>query len=549
MTTVGVPPVPGSRDARLVRASRRPVARRVEGGAHVFRSFVASVAVVAVFITLEPDLYHWMVLPLVGCGTVIGADASRWLRGDLELFSPRGLSGVFGFHFFLLVPLLNVYWDEWPLYIPLPDDFRPWLGLMGFINFGSLLIYKLALGRIGYRGVSDSDDPGPTRRRRSITRRASNVVDRSDGQTKGTIWLLDPAKAGLSFFVMLGVAVVAQVAVLAAVGGLGAYVAEADDNTGVFDGSGWLLTVAESAPTLAVAAWVISLRGRRPSTPVLGLVIGSFILFQFVFSGLRGSRGNVVYAVIVMLGVIHYWVRPVTRRAIAVGAVFGVLFMYGYGLYKSAGVEGAEALRSYSEQSRVAEETGRTLPALFVGDLGRADIQAVLLHNRYDSHWTEPPMAYGRTYLSGLATLVPGATLGISTEGKIEYGTDWLYGVGRFDSGFEASNIYGLAGEMMLNFGPAGIPFVFALLGWSVRACERWAQRLHPDDARRPLVALLAVLCLLGVSSDLGNVGFAALKFGLLFVVALYLGSTRVRRGGGAQLAAPGPAPGRLART
>ena len=54
-----------------------------------------------------------MVLPLVGCGTVIGADASRWLRGDLELFSPRGLSGVFGFHFFLLVPLLNVYWDEW----------------------------------------------------------------------------------------------------------------------------------------------------------------------------------------------------------------------------------------------------------------------------------------------------------------------------------------------------------------------------------------------------------------------------------------------------
>ena len=34
------------------------------------------------------------------------------------------------------------------------------------------------------------------------------VVDRSDGQTKGTIWLLDPAKAGLSFFVMLGVAIV-----------------------------------------------------------------------------------------------------------------------------------------------------------------------------------------------------------------------------------------------------------------------------------------------------------------------------------------------------
>ena len=72
--------------------------------------------------------------------------------------------------------------------------------------------------------------------------------------------------------------------------------------------------------------------------------------------------------------------------------------MYGYGLYKSAGVEGAESLRSFSEQSRVAKETGRTLPALFVGDLGRADIQAVLLHNRYDSNWGEPPMAYGRTY-------------------------------------------------------------------------------------------------------------------------------------------------------
>ena len=130
------------------------------------------------------------------------------------------------------------------LYIPLPEDFRPWLRLMGFINLGSLLLYKLALGRIGYRGITDSEEPEPSRRRRSITP-PRRVVDRSDGQTKGTIWLLDPAKAGLSFFVMLGVAIVARGAVLATVGGLGAYIAEADDNTGVFDGSGWLLTVAE----------------------------------------------------------------------------------------------------------------------------------------------------------------------------------------------------------------------------------------------------------------------------------------------------------------
>ena len=159
------------------------------------------------------------------------------------------------------------------------------------------------------------------------------------------------------------------------------------------------------------------MRGRRPSTPVLGLVIGSFVLFQFVFSGLRGSRGNLVYAVIVMLGIIHYWVRPVTRRAIAVGAVFGVLFMYGYGLYKSAGVEGAESLRSFSEQSRVAKETGRTLPALFVGDLGRADIQAVLLHNRYDSNCRAAD-GLRPHLLSGLATLVPGATLGSPPRGR-----------------------------------------------------------------------------------------------------------------------------------
>jgi hypothetical protein len=548
MTAVGLRSVRGTRGAPG-GAAVRPLAPPLEGGAHVFRAFFASVAVVAVFVALEPDLYHWMVLPLVGCGTVIGADASRWLRGDLELFSPRGLSGAFGFHFFLLVPLLNVYWDEWPLYIPLPDDFRPWLGLMGFINLGSLLVYKLVLGRVAYRGVAGAEEAGPSRRRRSSGRRRDAVADTTDGRSAGAVWLLDPAKAALSFFVMLGVAVVAQGAVLVAVGGLGAYIDEADDNTGVFDGSGWLLTVAESAPTLAVAAWVISLRGRRPSTPVLGLVIGSFILFQFVFSGLRGSRGNVVYAVIVMLGIIHYWVRPVTRRAIAVGAVLGVLFMYGYGLYKSAGVEGAQSLRSFSEQSRVAEETGRTLPALFVGDLGRADIQAVLLHNRYDSNWVEPPMANGRTYLSGLATLVPGATIGLSTEGKIEYGTDWLYGYGRYASGFKASNIYGLAGEMMLNFGPGGIPIVFGLLGWAVRACERWSQRLHPDDARRPLVALLAVLCLLGVSSDLGNVGFAALKFGLLFILALYLGCTRVRRSGlAAAPVAPVPLPVRAAK-
>ena len=328
---------------------------------------------------------------------------------------------------------------------------------------------------------------------------------------------------------MLGVAIVAQGAVLATVGGLGAYIAEADDNTGVFDGSGWLLTVAESADAgggglgdlvaRAAAEHPGAGPGHRQLRPLPVRVLR--LAGQPRQPRLRRHRHARDHPLLGasgheaghrrgrrVRGALHVrlWPLQVRRRR---GRRIPAQLLRAVEGRQGDGAHAAGAVRG---RPRASRHPGRTAP------------QPVRLQ------LAEPPMAYGRTYLSGLATLVPGDA-GISTEGKIEYGTDWLYGLGRFDSGFEASNIYGLAGEMMLNFGPAGIPFVFALLGWSVRACERWAQRLHPDDARRPLVALLAVLCLLGVSSDLGNVGFAALKFGLLFVVALYLGSTRVRRG------------------
>ena len=84
------------------------------------------------------------------------------------------------------------------------------------------------------------------------------------------------------------------------------------------------------------------------------------------------------------------------------GFGFLVLFMYLYGFYKDLG---GEALTAFEEGS-LNEKSGRSFQGMLLGDLGRADVHAFLLHRlcKRDSDYR---YAWGRTYLGSIALLVP----------------------------------------------------------------------------------------------------------------------------------------------
>src|SRR5205807_8119463 len=110
--------------------------------------------------------------------------------------------------------------------------------------------------------------------------------------------------------------------------------------------------------------------------------------------------------------------------------------------------------------------------------------------------------ALGGTYLSGLSLVLPSPLRLPFLPSKVEKGTEALYGRGSFSLQYaRASQVYGLAGEAMLNFSPFAAPFPFAVLGFLV-ARTRSLLHSHPDDCRRLLLPLIATLCIVVLTSD-----------------------------------------------
>jgi len=122
---------------------------------------------------------------------------------------------------------------------------------------------------------------------------------------------------------------------------------------------------------------------------------------------LRGSRSNTIWGVFWAVGIIHFWVRPLSKRMVLAGVCLLVAFMYLYGFYKALG---RDVLTVYEQGtlSELGEKLDRTFEGLVLGDLGRSDVQAFLLY-RLSMPGRDYTYAWGRTYLGTLAPGVSGA--------------------------------------------------------------------------------------------------------------------------------------------
>jgi len=446
------------------------------------------------------DKLHWFVVPVYACGVVIGADAVDWARGRLDVFDPVGIAGAFGYYFFFLTPLLHVRWDLWMKYVVPPPDWRPWLGRFALLNLLGLVLYRLSRR--------------PARHRLRYDR---------------TVWRLNPRTFLMSAIIGLIATASLQILVYFRLGGVSGYIREYAQSSTAFKGFGSLFLISETFPILAVTVFAVLARGKRwaASAPMLMVLIIGFFVLKLLFGGLRGNRSNTLFDVIWAVGIVHFWLRRVDRKLIAVGVVFMLAFAFFYGFYKERDLVSQNLVLDPAAQTAVAEQRGRSVDGLFLGDLGRSDVQAFILY-RITSYPDQYRFSLGRTYVGDVASLVPNALWSGRPPSKAREGTLAQYGPGGQPGGGDSSRQYGLAGEALLNFGPYVVPLAFLALGVVVRRVRQGLRSLTPGDSRLLIFPVLIALGPIVIAEDLDNVVFYLLQHALVPLIVVAIGSKRV---------------------
>jgi hypothetical protein len=466
-------------------------------------SFLLSALTVCGFLVASEQIAHWFVIPVLLCGVLTGWDAVNGLRGRMDLFDPATLIGLFGFHFFFLAPLLHVACDLWTVrYIEPPADWRDWLGGMAFVNAGGLLLYRVARQRAAAWGQNTSST---------------------------TIWRQERRRllGGVGVGLLLSVAL--QAWVYARTGGISGFVdaftasITAPPSQAGFTGMGGIFMLSETFPILVMICYAtyVERTGIARSQPVILLVLFGFFVLKMLFGGLHGSRSNTIWALLWAAGIIHFWVRPLSRTFVFAGVCFLVTFMYFYGFYKN---HGSDALSAFKESSSSAESDANW-KEIVLGDLGRADVQAFILY-RLSMRDRDYQYAWGRTYLASLSLFIPRAIWPDRPPLKVKEGTEALYGAGTYvEDEWWSSLVYGLGGETMLNFGPIAVPFAYLVFGLLVGRLQRFLWKLHHGDTRLLLYPFLLIICFMALQHDSDNLLFMFVKEGFVPGLIVLFGS------------------------
>lgn len=449
-------------------------------------------------------LQHWFVIPVLLCGILVGIDAIDWMRGRLRPLDPVGIIGLIGLHFFFAAPLLHVYWDVWMRYVSAPADWRSWLGGMAILNCLGLCAYRLVV---------------------HFPRGAARQPRRVRWNLRQSVfpWLLA--------FGLLTTALL-QAWVYYRLGGISGYVRAFVDLTGAFAGMGWIFTMSESFPILACMGYAVVAERRAWSRSwlVLASVLLLFFVLKLGFGGLRGSRANTLWGLFWAVGILHLWVRRITRKMVLAGIVFAVVFSYVYGFYKGAGVDALELFEGSASRVELEQRTGRTMAVGLLGDFGRSDVQAFLLFRLMEDG---RPYDYrlGETYIAAFALLIPRRVWPDRPMGKVEAGTEIQYGPGARAPSMTgySTRQYGLAGEAMLNFGILGVPLAFVVFGLIVRWVRRVSFSWEGGDSRLLILPFLINLTFLLLVADFDNVLFSFVKNGAVPLVLILLASSRLR--------------------
>jgi hypothetical protein len=416
--------------------------------------------VTIVTVIMAAEAFHWCVVPLVMCGTLMGSDAYRWLRGKFDTFDPKALIGLYGVYFFFLAPLMFVASNAEMPNVRNPPDWRPWLGAMGFANLAGILVYKIV-----ERWAQERAKPLRTK------------------------WVMVPGRTGPILCSGIVLSFVSFLYVLNQLGGFaGMARAFTEDSTSLY-GIGAPRIVSYSLPLLCFFALTIYRRKwSRPSVlPVAFGVLALVGILQVAISGWSTARGESATAVFWVVIGIHYFWRRIGRLTLLWIVIPMILLLWVYSFYKVLGVRTVNYVRGGASVADLVFESQRTFSNFLLGDMSRADIQAYILWVQ-----TENPEAYdkrwGETYVTAVTPVIPSWVWPGKPDhsGKLVAGTELLYGRNYYNPAVRAfsSHAYGMVGEAMLNYGVWGVPVVFGLWGFFVGRFRRYLSTVPAGDLR-----------------------------------------------------------------
>lgn len=460
---------------------------------------VIAVALVStVYGIFTPGVEPSFLFAVSACGVLIGVDAVGWLTTRSGTYDPVGLVGVYGVFFFYLAPLLTVGWLQWPANLPAVHNLQGSFAQLSWLYALGLLAYRVAIDRWPVRLPGKARD-------------------------------FNAARFRLVMLVFAGLAAIAYAVVLVSFGGPAGYYSALGQGQAnamqALTGYGPLITAASWLPMALFAVLLVSKRDTlRHHSWLIVLAVVGFFLMTFVIDGMRGSRGAVVWPLLIAVGMVHYRVRSLSKLVVVFLTPAVLLFMFVYGIYKSTGVDGLARATAVDEATGVMTTSNRTLSTLVVGDLARTTTQ-VLTYERVIGDPAVRP-AWGASYIGDLVSLLPGQVLsGIPT--KVDAGSAALK-----DPGEEATHfslIYGMSGEAMLNFGVAGAVLAFVVWIPLVRLAGRFAARatVQADAGAGLLAPGFALLAVYFLFNDLDNCA----KFVLANMLPLMVGVAVARKG------------------
>ena len=339
----------------------------------------------------------------------------------------------------------------------------------------------------------------------------------------GRTWVVRETGFFIALFLLLTVATVFQIGTYLHLGGLSGFISAYETRSGGFEGMGVVFMLSECFPILVMMGYAVY-RGGKKSTPSWGtllVILGLFFVLKMFFGGLRGSRGETVFALLWAAGIIHFCIRPVPKRIIVLGVAVMMVFVYAYGFYKGAGLDGLKSALIEEERVKMEKSTGRTKAAAWLSPATQPYTLYRLMDEDRDYQY-----AYGRTYLGALAKLIPSVLWPGQPPGKAKEGTELFHGKDSYPRK-KSSQIWGLAGEAMLNFGPAAAPLAFTILGIAVAVTRRWMISWPAGDMRLLILPFFISLCVLLPESDSDNLVFYFFKNGLIPLLLVFMGSVR----------------------
>jgi hypothetical protein len=456
------------------------------------------------FVAYSRAVAHWFLLPLMVCGTLIGSDAVRWVRGVYDTFDPKGLTGLFGFHYFFVAPLLFVALGGEMTVRLAPTYWPPWLGLMAVLNSVGLLLYKISV-RWGSRGV---------KRYRMA-------------------WTAVPGRTTAFLGGGVLVSFLCVCLLFAAFGGFAGMAAANTEKQGAFAGFGVPRIVADALGMLTFLV-IAAHRQQRPNaragTAIVAVILLAVFAVQFIVVGGATSRGASLTAAVWALVTMHYLWGRVGRGTLLALVVPALVFLWLMGLYKHYGTRVIEYVETGSQLGDLSTEANRTVPGMLIGDLSRTDVHACLLHSRVRFPG-ESRLWYGRTYATAIIPMIPRWLWADrpGDAGKVRAGTDAQQGRGYFReySFFRSTRAYGIAGEAILNFGPLAVPLAYGVLGWLVGRHRRSLRAVQPGDFRAVWLAYWTYFLVNMLLWDSDNyIAFMVMRAGFV-VVVIYVATVR----------------------